>query len=120
METDAETHSQTLDVVHGVLWKSWGEEHKEDRDSIGRPAESINLDPWDFQRLNHQLKRDHGLDLGTPHICSRSVTWSSCRSPRQLERGLSLSLLLPMDLVPLTGPPCVASVGEDVPSPAVI
>jgi hypothetical protein len=25
-EADAETHSQTLGRVHGVLWKSWGKD----------------------------------------------------------------------------------------------
>lgn len=38
--------------------------------------------------------------------------------PKQLEQELSLNLL-PADQVTLTGPPCVASVGEDVPSLAV-
>jgi hypothetical protein len=31
--------------------------------STGRPTESTNLDPWDFQGLNHQPKNIPGLDL---------------------------------------------------------
>jgi hypothetical protein len=30
-----------------------------DRNSTGRSTESINLDPWGSQRLNHQLKSIH-------------------------------------------------------------
>jgi hypothetical protein len=37
-----------------------------DSNSTGRSTESTNLDPWGSQRLNHQLKSIHGLDLGHP------------------------------------------------------
>ena len=37
-----------------------------DRNSTGRPTESTNLDPWGSQRLNHQPKNIHRLDLGLP------------------------------------------------------
>ena len=40
--------------------------------------------------------------------------------PQLQELGLSLTLLPEMDPAPLTGLPCLASVGKDVPSPAVI
>jgi hypothetical protein len=36
------------------------------RNSTERPTESTNLDPWVSQRLNHQPKSIHGLDLGLP------------------------------------------------------
>jgi hypothetical protein len=51
---------------------------KGDRNSTERPTESTNLDPWVSQRLNHQPKNIHRLDLGFPHICSRCIAWSSC------------------------------------------
>jgi hypothetical protein len=38
--------------------------------------------------------------------------------PQQLEWGLSLTLCLPVDPIPLTGLPCLPSVGEETPSPA--
>ena len=37
-----------------------------DRNFTGRPKESIHLDPWGSQKLNHQPKNIHGLDLGLP------------------------------------------------------
>jgi hypothetical protein len=38
-ETDAETHSQTLDGALGALWKSWEDcSPSGDRNSIGRPT----------------------------------------------------------------------------------
>lgn len=48
---------------------------------------------WGSQRLNYQLESKHSLGLGPLHICSRWVAWSSCRSPKELEQDLSLSLL---------------------------
>jgi hypothetical protein len=39
---------------------------KGNRNSTERPTESINLDPWCSQRLNHQLENIYGLDLGLP------------------------------------------------------
>jgi hypothetical protein len=39
---------------------------KEDRKSTGKPTESTNMDPWGCQRLNHQPKNIHRLDLGFP------------------------------------------------------
>jgi hypothetical protein len=35
--------------------------HEGDRNSTGRPTESTNLDPWNSQNLNHQLKCIHRL-----------------------------------------------------------
>ena len=55
----------------------------------------------DFQRLNHQPKSKHGLDLSSPspnpfpYIHSRYATWSSYMSPNIWYReGLSINLLL--------------------------
>ena len=39
-----------------------------DKNSTGRPTESTNLDPWGSQRLNHQPKNIHELDLVFPPL----------------------------------------------------
>jgi hypothetical protein len=39
---------------------------KGDKNSIRRPAELTNLDPWDSQKLNHKPKNIPGLNLGLP------------------------------------------------------
>jgi hypothetical protein len=36
------------------------------RNFTGRPTESMNLDPWGSQSLEHQQKNKHRLDLGLP------------------------------------------------------
>ena len=49
LELDTETHGQTLDGAYGrVRVRTEGPE--EDRDSAGRPTESINLDPRGLSR----------------------------------------------------------------------
>jgi hypothetical protein len=58
------------------------------------------------------------MDVGPLHICKRWVAWSSCRSHNNGNRGCPWACCLPVDPVPLNGPPCLASVEEDVPSPA--
>jgi hypothetical protein len=72
METDEETHSQTLVRAQGVLCKSWRW-----RAGLGEPEgprtpqEDIQSQlTWAHgggsQRLNHQSKSMHSLDLGPP------------------------------------------------------
>jgi hypothetical protein len=48
-----------------------------------------------------------------------SVRLGLYAGPRQLEQGSPQLCCLPVDPVPLTGLFCLASVREDVPSPAV-
>ena len=68
-QTDSDIHSQAVDGALGVLWKNREDCDPEgDKNSIGRPTESTNLDPWDSQRLNHQPKSIHRLDLGFPAL----------------------------------------------------
>ena len=66
------------------------------------------------QRLNHQPKDMPWLDLGPLHICSRCAAWSSCGSPNNWSGDYSCLCCLPVDPVPQTGPPCLASVAENV------
>jgi hypothetical protein len=71
----------------------------------------------DSQRLNHQPKSEHGLDIGPLHVCNRWAAWSSCGSSKQLEPGLSLSLLpicLAVSPISPNGQSWLALVGEDV------
>jgi hypothetical protein len=72
------------------------------------------------QRLNHQPMNIHGLDLGPMHIGSRCVSWFLCEFPNNWSWGADPEpACLPVDLVSLTGLPCLASVGEDEPSSVV-
>jgi hypothetical protein len=63
------------------------------KDTTRRPTESTNLAHGGSQRLNHQPKSIQGLDLEPLNICSRCKAWSSCGSPNNWSRGLSLTLL---------------------------
>ena len=60
-----------------------------------------------------------------PHICSRYAAWSSCGGLQQLKCGRGYGAgcpwlcYLPANSEPLNGLPCLASVEENVPSPAV-
>jgi len=60
---------------------------KGDRNITGSQTESTNLDPWNSQRLNHQLTSLHGLDVGPLHICSRYMTMSLRGSPNNWSGG---------------------------------
>jgi hypothetical protein len=72
-----------------------------------------------FLRLNHQPKIEHRLDLGTLHICNRCAAWSPYGTPNWSRAVPESVACLPADLVPLTRPPSLASVGENMPSIAV-
>jgi hypothetical protein len=72
MQTDAYTYSQTVDGIWGFYGRTGRriEDSKEDRNSIGRPIETTNLDPWGSQNLKHQPKNIHRLDLDLSYICT--------------------------------------------------
>jgi hypothetical protein len=67
------------------------------------------------QRLNHQRKSEYEMDLGPLHMSIRCRPWSSCKSLNNWSRGWPWVCCLPVDLVPLIGLHCLASVREDVP-----
>jgi len=73
------------------------------------------------QSLNYQPKREHRLDLGPLHRCSRVTACYSCGSPTNGAWAIPeyTCICLSMDTVSLNGLPCLASVGGDVPSPVV-
>ena len=98
------------------LVEEFGEGLREQRTETPQEDQQSQL-PWTlegFQRMNHQPKSGHGIDVGLLHICSlvfleilnncsKSCPWICC---------------LPVDPVSLTGMFCLASVGEDAPHPA--
>jgi hypothetical protein len=63
-------------------------------------------------------QREHGLDLGSLHICSWWAAWSSCQSSDNWSRGYPWVCSLPVDPVHLNRQPCLTSVGKDMRSPA--
>ena len=89
------------------------EEPGEDGNATGRPTESTNLNSGGSQKMNHQPKSIHGLDLGPlahmEQMCSLVFNWNGCY-PK--------SCCLSVGYILLAGLSCLASVGEDAPSPA--
>ena len=83
---------------------------KEDRDSIERPKESTNLDPWGVPETEPPTK-EQAWDLSPLHICSRCA---------QLGLHVGPPVSEAVNLLPLKGLPCLASVGEDGSAPGVI
>ena len=88
-----------------------------DRNSTGERTESTNLDPWGSQGWNHQPKNIHWLDLDLSthmkQICSLVFMWvpNNCTW-----HDYPKSCCLNVGYVLLARLPCLASVGEDVPS----
>ena len=92
LETDAETHEQTLSRAGGVLWKTGLRELKGSRT---RPEDLQSQLTWAHgasQKLNYQPKSWAGPSSNTwagprpLHICSRCAAWSSCRSTNNWSR----------------------------------
>lgn len=109
------------DSAQKVWWNSWGKDWRTQKghDSTRRPTES-NLDPWGLPETpstsKEQSRAGPNCHLSCFHIC-RCTAWSSYGSPNNWSRGLPWLCCLPMDCAPLTGLSCLASEGEDVPSP---
>lgn len=63
-------------------------------ETMRRHTESISIDPCDLQRLKHQLKSIHALDLGLLYICNEWKLGKDVDSPKIRERlGLIQALL---------------------------
>ena len=86
---------------------------EQDKNSKERLTESTKLDPWGSQRLNHQPKSKHGLDLGPrTYVVDKKLCFHA--GSQHLEQGLSEHVCLPAcGSCALNGPSCMASVGED-------
>ena len=75
METDAETHSQTLGRAWGILWNrgGWIVGDRGVKDTRRKPTESINLSPYGLIENELPTGSLHGTDLGSLHICYSAV-----------------------------------------------
>ena len=59
----------------------------------------VNRDPWSSQRLNHQSKNKHRLDLGLPHSYVADVQLDLHVGPEQLGIGAILkTAACPLDM----------------------
>lgn len=71
-----------------------------------------------LKRLNHQPENTHRLDLGLPthmeQMCNLVFTWV----PNNWRGGYPKKCFQSVGYILLAGLPCLASVGEDVPSSA--
>jgi hypothetical protein len=71
-------------------WKESRERLRETEGStVQEDLQSLGLWGGVSQRLNHQPKSVHGLDLGPLHRCSRCAAWCLCGFPPNW--GLSLT-----------------------------
>jgi hypothetical protein len=70
------------------------------------------------QRLNHKQESVHGTDLVPLQVCNRCTAWSSSGTSKNKSRSYPWLSCLPLDPLPLTGMPCLASIEEGAPSSA--
>jgi hypothetical protein len=89
---------------------------KGDRYSTGRPTESTNLNSGGSQKMNHQPKSIHGLEVA-PSTLVAEVQLTLYEDLNNWSEGYSKSFCLSMRYVLLAGRSCLASVEEDVPRP---
>ena len=84
---------QTPQPTVDRAWRLYGraEEGLQAPEGTGTPQEDQQSQlTWTLggsQRLNHQPKSIHGLDLVLPCICSKCPAWSSCDSPNNWSGG---------------------------------
>lgn len=69
-------------------------------------------------RLNHLPKNKHGLDLGPLQVADEELGLPA-GPPTKWSTDCSGICCLPVDPIPLTGPPFLNSVGEDAFTSAV-
>jgi hypothetical protein len=94
------------------------EESRGDKDSTRRPAESTGLDPWGLPEAEPPTKEQAWAGqslLPSLNICTKCAALSSCGFYNNWSRGLHRICCLPVGPITLTGPSCLASVGEDMP-----
>lgn len=90
MGRDAEIHSQILFCIHEVFWRDGKKikEPEEDRDLIGRPTESTNLNSWVISRS--PINKWAWAEPRSPALCiadkqlglqQLDSSWICCLSP---------------------------------------
>jgi hypothetical protein len=90
------------------------------RDSTRRPTETTNLNPWGLPGTETSTKKQAQADLDLLQSSSKSVFDLHVGPPTSRVGTVPESIAyLPENPIPLTGLPCLASVVEFVPSPAV-
>jgi len=80
-ETDADTHSQTLDGNLRLIKELEKGDALKGMETPKEDQESTKLDPENSQRLSHQPKHIPW------HTCGRCVAQSLCGSPNNWSRG---------------------------------
>jgi hypothetical protein len=116
IETDARTHRQILEAWE-ILWKretkDWrnqkGWEHKKTQNHRHGPQELTETE---------SLNRKHTwMNIGSWHIHNICAALSSCRTSNSKNKSCQWLYCLSLDLFPLTGLPCLATIREAVASP---
>ena len=113
METDAETHVQTLVGALGILWKrgrmNWRSQRGEGHH---KKTYTINyLGPQGLTETEPPIREHAQDDLGPLH--NRCAAWSSCRTPNSRSKGCLWLSCLTLDPFSLT---CLILI-EDAPRP---
>lgn len=85
METDADTHSQTVGRSLGILWKR-GKDWRS-RKSQGNIQNQLTCTYSCPQKLNRQTKSIRGIELVPLHICNICAAKCLCGTPNRLIRG---------------------------------
>jgi hypothetical protein len=87
-QMDAEIHSQTLDGAQGLLRGNLEKWVRGPKNAIGRPTESIYLDPWELSLTYQQKKRRQAQPRPHHvHMCNKCAAQSSYGSPNNWCEG---------------------------------
>jgi hypothetical protein len=121
MSADADTHMQRS----GNLLEEGEEVLKDPERSRTLHKNLQNQVTWNHrgpQRLNQQSKSMQGMDLGLINMCSRCLAWLLCGNCNSRSRACFwlCCKLKDRNPCPITGLPCLASVGESAPSSTAI
>lgn len=118
METDSETHKQTLgepqDILQKRRWRIM--EAIEVKDTTGKHTQSqLTWARGGSQRLTLQPENLYGTDLGPLYMSCSCVVWSSCGTPDGGSRGFLWLCCLHLAPFPPLGLPHPALIKENVP-----
>jgi hypothetical protein len=116
METDAETHRQSVGRAQGLLWKSRGriEGARRVKGSTNRPTEPANLGPWGLTETEPPTKEHAWTGPRPPYTYVADVQLSGSLN-NWSGHCLWLRLCcLPLDSFPLARLPYLTS-GEQMP-----
>jgi hypothetical protein len=115
-QTDTDTHSQWWIETEDSYRRNGGRivGPEGNRNSIGRPTESTNLDPWGSES-EPPTKEHTQAGPRSPHTYVADVQLDLLVGPEQLEWGYPKSCCLHVGYILLVGLPFLDSVGEEVP-----